>query len=110
MSPDIQFVEEEEEEGGGGTPTYVQGNATVPQTPQTMVTVSYNAAQTAGDLNLVIVGWNDTTQVSSVTDSNGNPYTLAVGPTFLPGTNGGPLSTPSITLRTSRRRQPVGTW
>src|SRR5207237_8027442 len=63
----------------------------VPQTPQTMVTVPYTAAQTAGNLNLVIVGWNDTTaQISSVTDSKGNPYTLAKA-TILNG-NGGPLS------------------
>jgi hypothetical protein len=44
--------------------------------------VTYTAAQTAGDLNVVIVGWNDSTaQVSSVTDSSGNAYQLAVGPT-----------------------------
>jgi hypothetical protein len=51
-----------------------------------MVSVPYTAAQTAGNLNLVIVGWNDTNaQISSVTDSEGNPYTLAVGPTNLGG-------------------------
>ena len=39
-------------------------------------------AQTAGDLNIVIVGWNDTTaSVQSVTDSAGNTYVLALGPT-----------------------------
>ena len=60
MSPDTQFVVGGGGGGGGGgTPTYVQGNATVPQTPQTLVTVPYTAAQTAGNLNLVIVGWND---------------------------------------------------
>ena len=70
---------------------YVQGNYAVPQTPQPMVTVPYTAAQTAGNLNLVIVGWSNTTaQISSVTDSNGNPYTLAKA-TILNG-NGGPLS------------------
>jgi Fibronectin type III domain len=38
--------------------------------------------QVAGHLNVVIVGWNDTTaQVSSVKDSKGNIYQLAVGPT-----------------------------
>ena len=63
------------------TPEYVQGNYAVPQTPETAVTVPYTAAQTAGNLNVVIVGWNDsTTHVSSVTDSNGNVYQLAVGP------------------------------
>jgi hypothetical protein len=44
--------------------------------------VAYPAAQTAGNLNIVVVGWNDTTAaVSSVTDSRGNTYTRAVGPT-----------------------------
>jgi hypothetical protein len=46
------------------------------------VNVAYSAAQTAGDLNVVIVGWNDSTAtVKSVTDSAGNSYTLAIGPT-----------------------------
>jgi hypothetical protein len=51
------------------------------------VEVTYPAAQAAGNLNAVIVGWNDTTaQVSSVTDSKGNLYQLAVGPTQLNAT------------------------
>src|SRR6266436_6470207 len=37
------------------TPVYIQGNYAVPQTAQTTVTVPYKAAQTAGDLNVVIV-------------------------------------------------------
>jgi fibronectin type III domain protein len=46
------------------------------------VQVTYAEAQAAGNLNVVIVGWNDTTaQVSSITDSKGNVYQLAVGPT-----------------------------
>ena len=65
-------------------PQYVQGNYAVPQSPQTTVSVPYNAAQTAGDLSVVNVGWNDTTaRVSAVTDSKGNVYQLAVGPTLL---------------------------
>ena len=63
----------------------------------------------AGDLNVVIVGWNDaTTQVSSLTDSNGNVYHLAVGPTVLTG----PRSrSPKrfITPRTFRRPPPAPT-
>ena len=44
--------------------------------------MSFPGAQTAGDLNIVVVGWNDTTsQVNTVTDTAGNKYTLAVGPT-----------------------------
>jgi hypothetical protein len=63
------------------TPTYVQGNYAVPQTPQSTVTVSYSTAQTSGDLNVVVVGWNDSSaQVSSVKDSQGNVYQLAAGP------------------------------
>jgi hypothetical protein len=67
-------------------PSYVQGNYAVPQTPQTTVTVPYAAAQLKGDLNVVIVGWNDSNAtVSSVTDSQGNQYHLALGPTVLTG-------------------------
>ena len=48
--------------------------------------VTFASAQTAGNLNVVVVGWNDTiATVSSVTDSKGNVYTLAVGPTVLSG-------------------------
>src|SRR6266567_2047780 len=62
--------------------TFAQANYAVPQTPQTTVTVPYTAAQGAGNLNVVVVGWADTTaQVVSVTDVNGNAYQLAVGPT-----------------------------
>ena len=44
--------------------------------------VSYPAAQTLGDMNVVVVGWNDTTAtVQSVKDSAGNTYSLAIGPT-----------------------------
>src|SRR6516164_4691786 len=71
------------------TPTisYVQGNYATPQTPQTRVSVTFTAAQTAGDLNVVVVGWNDSTAaVNSVTDSKGNSYALAVGPTVVSGT------------------------
>ncbi len=66
--------------------TYVQGNFATPQTPQTMVSVTFTAAQVAGDLNVVVVGWNDSTAVvSAVTDSKGNTYTRAVGPTVQSG-------------------------
>jgi hypothetical protein len=35
-----------------------------------------------GDLNIVVVGWNDTTAtVQSVQDTAGNVYSLAIGPT-----------------------------
>ena len=50
------------------------------------MTARYKAAQKAGNLNVIIVGWNDATAlVSSLTDSKGNLYQLAVGPTVLTG-------------------------
>ena len=68
------------------TITYVQGNSATPQTSQTSVTVTFPAAQTAGDLNVVVVGWNDSTAtVSTVADKSGNNYLPAVGPTIQSG-------------------------
>ncbi|MGH9502233.1 MAG: galactose oxidase-like domain-containing protein, partial [Terriglobales bacterium] len=59
----------------GGSITFVQVNAATPQTATTSLPVAYLAAQTAGNLNVVAVGWNDTTStVSSVSDSRGNTY------------------------------------
>jgi hypothetical protein len=61
---------------------FIQVAAATPQSPTQIVAASYPGAQTAGDLNIVVVGWNDTTAtVQSITDSRGNPYTLAIGPT-----------------------------
>ena len=65
------------------TISYVQGNYGTPQSSQTSVQVTFNGAQAAGDLNVVVVGWNDTTAVvSSVTDTSRDTYALAVGPTI----------------------------
>ena len=48
----------------------------------TKASVPYSNAQTAGDLNVVVVGWNDAVAtISSVTDTKGNTYSLAIGPT-----------------------------
>ncbi len=67
---------------GVGPITFVQANSAVPTDPSTAVTVSYPLPQTAGNLNLVAVGWNDTaSSVSSVSDSHGTTYSLAIGPT-----------------------------
>jgi hypothetical protein len=61
---------------------YGQVAAATPQSPTASVPVTFPAAQTAGDLNIVVVGWNDTTSnVSTVQDSQGNTYALAIGPT-----------------------------
>ena len=62
--------------------SFIQVNSSTPQTPTATVTVSYKGAQTPGDLNVVVVGWNDTkATVQSVKDSTGNTYSLAIGPT-----------------------------
>jgi hypothetical protein len=37
---------------------YVHGNNATPSTPQSTVQVAYTKAQNAGDLNVVIAGWN----------------------------------------------------
>jgi hypothetical protein len=62
--------------------SFAQVASATPQSPTATVSVSYPAAQTLGDLNAVVVGWNDTTAtVQSVKDSAGNTYSLAIGPT-----------------------------
>ena len=67
---------------GGAPIAFVQVKAATPQAASASVAVTYTAAQTAGNLNVLLVGWNDTTStVSSVTDSRGNTYALAIGPT-----------------------------
>jgi hypothetical protein len=49
-------------------PQYVQGNYATPQTSQTTVTIPYTGTQSAGDLNVVIAGWNDTLAVINLGD------------------------------------------
>jgi outer membrane biosynthesis protein TonB len=66
--------------------SFVQANSATPQSPLTSVSASFSSAQKAADLNVVIVGWNDaSTQLASISDSKGNLYQLAVGPTVLTG-------------------------
>ena len=61
--------------------SFVQMNSATPQTSPNPITVTYTTAQTAGDLNVVVVGWNDSlATITSVADSAGNSY-LAAGPT-----------------------------
>jgi len=56
------------------------------QASNSSVAVLYPSAQSAGNLNIVAVGWGDTTSsISSVTDTKGNTYTRAVGPTINTG-------------------------
>ena len=62
--------------------SFGQVASATPQSPTATVAVTYPAAQTAGDLNVVVVGWNDTAAtVQSVKDSAGNAYSVAIGPT-----------------------------
>jgi len=65
--------------------SFVQVNWATPPTGA-QVAVAYPAAQTGGNLNVVIVGWSDSTAtVSSVIDSKGNVYSVAVGPMVVSG-------------------------
>jgi hypothetical protein len=62
--------------------SFVQVASATPQAKTATVNMTYPGSQTAGDLNIVVVGWNDTTStVQSVKDSAGNAYNLAIGPT-----------------------------
>jgi hypothetical protein len=68
----------------GSSPPFVQGNSgpSTIESSNSSVGVAYLNPQTASNLNIVAVGWaNSTSSISSVTDSNGNTYTRAVGPT-----------------------------
>ena len=60
-------------------PAFVQVNSAVPQTNQSTVATTYTAAQTAGNTNILAIGWNNTTStITAVTDTAGNTYQLAV--------------------------------
>ena len=60
---------------------FVQANYKTSNSASSL-TVPYASAQTAGNLNIVVVGWNDSTSVvRTITDSKGNSYLRAVGPT-----------------------------
>lgn len=72
---------------GQAAVNFVQANSATPPTNQSTVTVPYLSAQTAGNLNVVVVGWNDSTAtVSSVVDTSGNIYSLAAAPVVQSGT------------------------
>jgi chitodextrinase len=63
----------------GPAPTFVQQGYATPQSPQSLVSATYPGAQTAGDANILAIGWNDTTAtITSVTDGAGNVYHQAV--------------------------------
>ena len=67
----------QEVDTGSDTPMFVQAVANSPGGSPTTVTAVY-AAQTAGDTNVISVGWsNATSTISSVTDTAGNTYQVA---------------------------------
>jgi chitodextrinase len=60
-------------------PTFVQQSYATPQTPESVVAATYVDAETAGDTNIVAIGWNDTTaSITSVVDAAGNVYQPAI--------------------------------
>lgn len=63
----------------GPSPSFVQQSYATPQTPQSLVSATYPGAQTAGNTNILAIGWNDmTANVVSVVDSAGNVYQPAL--------------------------------
>ncbi len=63
---------------GGGPIAFVQVNSATPTGSTAAILLSYGLPQTAGNLNIVVVGWNDiTSTVTSVSDSLGNTYAQA---------------------------------
>src|SRR5262249_18257765 len=60
-------------------PAFVQENFAAPQPSQSAASAAYDLAQTAGNTNVVAVGWNDTAaSITSIGDDRGNSYHLAV--------------------------------
>jgi IPT/TIG domain len=58
--------------------TFVQENSNAVAASTNSVSVTYTTAETAGNLNIVVVGWSDTSSsVTSVVDDNTNTYVLA---------------------------------
>jgi chitodextrinase len=61
-------------------PAFVQQKYATPQSAQSSVAALYSGAQTAGNTNILAIGWNDiTSSIASVTDSSGNVYQAAIG-------------------------------
>jgi len=60
-------------------PAFVQQHFAAPQSPQSQVAVAYPGMQTAGNVNILAIGWNDATaSIQAVADSAGNVYQAAV--------------------------------
>ncbi len=63
----------------GPSPSFVQQAYATPQSPQSVVSATYPTDETAGDTNILAIGWNDTTaNIASVVDGAGNVYHPAI--------------------------------
>jgi Domain of unknown function (DUF1929)/IPT/TIG domain/Kelch motif len=63
--------------GAGQGISFVQTNYNTSKSASS-ISAPYSLAQSAGDLNIVVMGWNDTsTSITSVQDSSGNFYSQA---------------------------------
>jgi hypothetical protein len=68
--------------GYTGYLSFIQQASADKGTSASSITAAFPRAQTAGNLNVVSIGWRSKTgTVSSISDSKGNTYQLAVGPT-----------------------------
>jgi hypothetical protein len=71
--------------GCGTNSGWVQSNG-VYASNVTTLGIDFASAQTVGNTNIVVVQWGGTTNtVASVSDSAGNTYSLAIGPSRSPG-------------------------
>lgn len=58
---------------------YVQGNGATATAEIGSLVVAYPGAQSAADLNIVVVDWTGAAQVASILDASGNSYVLLSG-------------------------------
>ncbi|MBS0421997.1 MAG: fibronectin type III domain-containing protein [Proteobacteria bacterium] len=65
--------------------TYVQSNSVSPNSTVSTISVPFTAAQVAGHFIVVATSWGSAVSISSVSDTKGNTYSLAVGPTTFSG-------------------------
>lgn len=71
-----------EQDAAAGVIAFVQSAWATTAGAASSVSATFPKPQSAGDLNVVAIGWNDaTSSVSTVTDTSGNVYHLAIGPT-----------------------------
>jgi len=70
----------------GARVAFVQMATATPTGANLYASAAFPTAQSAGDLNVVVIGWGDSTDsVMRVTDTAGNTYDLAIGPTRATG-------------------------